>query len=140
MKLEHQMTENERMSSKLKQHGEETERLTKAAELMRQELEQLKAETAEYRAAKLQSQQTKPTPYVQKQYKDGTYFGEMNEEGKRHGRGVFKWKDGYLFFGEWKNDIRRGKGVFIGEEGIYEGEWLNGQVREECFIWSKIVR
>lgn len=97
------------------------------SEETRKELEELKVETEEYRALKQKTQQPNLTPYVQKQYDNGTYFGEVNEEGQPHGRGLLKWTNGRSYFGEWKNNKRSGKGVEVDEGGIYEGEFLNNR-------------
>eukprot|EP00210_Caulerpa_lentillifera_P004495 g4289.t1 len=52
-----------------------------------------------------------------------TYKGEF-QYGKKSGRGVCEWNEGYYYEGEWSNDQRNGKGklAFRGQF-IYEGEW-----------------
>jgi hypothetical protein len=80
----------------------------------------------------------------------GTYDGDLNSRGERHGKGTFVADNGHMYEGEWKNDKREGHGkatyntgdVYIGtwrnckrhghgtmyiENGdVYEGNWVNG--------------
>jgi len=106
--------ENETVKSELDVIFEETMK----------EWERLGTETTQLRASK----QAKLIPYVHKQIPNGTYFGETNERGQRHGRGLFKSTDSSVFyFGDWKNNKICGKGVGVDEDGIYEGDWLDGQ-------------
>ena len=44
---------------------------------------------------------------VIKEYRSGTryrYEGEVNQDGKRHGKGVDSWSDGHRYVGEWRNN------------------------------------
>ena len=60
-----------------------------------------------------------------KEYEDGIYEGEFKDD-KREGKGVYIWKDGEKYEGEWKNDKREGKGILHYNEGDrYEGEYKN---------------
>ena len=36
----------------------------------------------------------------------GTYDGERNEEGERHGHGVYRFADGGVFDGQWSNNLQ----------------------------------
>jgi len=99
---------------------------------MKKELELLRAEAAQHRSSnhqqqqqQQQTQQVKARPYYEVRCSDGIYFGELNDEGHKHGRGLFKAIDGSLYYGEWKHNKICGKGVMISEAGIYEGEWLD---------------
>jgi len=58
----------------------------------------------------------------------GIYSGEVDQEGKRNGIGIYKniYKD--VYEGEWKNDKSEGKGINKWENGaVYEGEFKNGK-------------
>lgn len=58
-----------------------------------------------------------------------TYYGEINDEGKRHGKGVYRWLSGETYRGEWKNDSHHGFGEWKYADGKsgYRGEWYNGE-------------
>jgi hypothetical protein len=57
--------------------------------------------------------------------KDGTYHGEVNAKGEKHGKGRMVEQDGYKYEGDWKNDKRDGDGKMIDPDGalVYEGEF-----------------
>jgi hypothetical protein len=51
--------------------------------------------------------------------KDGSrYDGELNEEGKKHGEGVLRWKNGDWIEGKWKVFSTHAQLVFVNEIGI----------------------
>jgi len=82
---------------------------------------------------RLTRHQMRMPSYLVKHHPDGFYFGETNAEGQRHGRGLFLWPSCNLFyFGEWKNDMRCGRGVSLSNIStttttttlvMYDGEW-----------------
>lgn len=44
--------------------------------------------------------------------------------GKRHGKGIYRWNNGETYNGDWKNDRMNGYGVFTKVDGsVYEGEF-----------------
>ena len=54
------------------------------------------------------------------------YLGELLE-GKRANKGIYYYKNGDIYFGDWKDDKFHGKGVYIFAKGErYEGELANG--------------
>ena len=63
-----------------------------------------------------------------KQYKDGIYIGEFKNE-MRDGRGKFIYKNGDIYEGDWKNDKKEGKGIFHFNNGNrYEGDFKNNKI------------
>ena len=53
------------------------------------------------------------------------YYGQWKNK-KRHGRGKQIWEDGSLYEGYWYNDTANGKGRLIHSDGdVYEGDWKN---------------
>lgn len=41
-----------------------------------------------------------------------------------HGRGVFKFSNGDMYDGDWKDNYMHGRGIFKYADGSsYEGEW-----------------
>jgi 1-phosphatidylinositol-4-phosphate 5-kinase len=47
----------------------------------------------------------------------------MNEY--RHGKGVFRYCNGDVYDGYWRNDLKHGIGTYHSEHGnSYEGEWV----------------
>lgn len=68
------------------------------------------------------------------------YYGEKDESGNRSGKGVAAYCNEFFYYGDFQDDMRNGKGIWIRAEYgdssakgsfIYEGEWVddvpNGQ-------------
>ena len=48
--------------------------------------------------------------------------------GMMEGDGVYTWKDGRRYEGEYMRNKKHGKGTYIYSNGsVFEGEWKNGQ-------------
>lgn len=61
--------------------------------------------------------------------RENTYLGELDQEGKRQGYGTISYFNGDSYEGFWENDKPHGKGIYkwkIG--GTYEGDFLDGQL------------
>jgi len=44
--------------------------------------------------------------------------------GVKDGRGLYSWKDGNKYIGEWKNNAINGNGIYIWNDGrSYNGQW-----------------
>ena len=55
-----------------------------------------------------------------------------------HGYGVYTWKDGRKYEGEYIKDRKQGMGVYLWADGRkYEGMWLNGRQHGEGKYWAK---
>ena len=51
------------------------------------------------------------------------YDGERNAAGQRHGRGVYRYADGDVYEGDYKDNKKHGRGVFRYTSGdVYEGD------------------
>lgn len=62
--------------------------------------------------------------------RDSIYFGELNEEGLRHGYGEITYSNGDIYKGNWTNDKHDGRGVYIWKEyGRYEGDFVEGKMQ-----------
>ena len=58
----------------------------------------------------------------------GTYEGDINAEGQRHGFGMLLCDNGNSYEGEWKKDKRDGLGVARYSSGdVYDGQWHRGR-------------
>lgn len=70
---------------------------------------------------------------------DSYYYGDKDGDGRRNGKGLALYKDGYYYFGDFKNDVRSGQGIYmravyaesssIGSyifEGTFENDRPNG--------------
>ena len=45
-----------------------------------------------------------------------------------HGYGIFRWADGSVYYGEWKENISEGQGPYKWADGDeYCGEWKNNK-------------
>jgi len=54
----------------------------------------------------------------------GFYTGQVDVQGRRHGRGLMRYECGDEYEGEWVRDYCEGRGVKHFENGdVYEGEW-----------------
>ena len=80
---------------------------------------------------------------------DSFYYGEKDAEGKRHGKGVAVYLNGYYYFGEYDNDVRSGEGKYIravySESSalgsfIYEGSWLEDKPNGEGVCISNFFK
>ena len=59
---------------------------------------------------------------------DGSYTGEVDDNGKKHGKGTYRWIDGSFYEGDFKDDLRHGLGKFKWANGeSYNGEYLRDQ-------------
>ena len=58
---------------------------------------------------------------------DSIYEGDWKND-IREGKGIFYYKNGDIYEGECKNDVAEGKGIFYWSNGDrYEGEWKNNE-------------
>ena len=49
-----------------------------------------------------------------------------------HGGGVYTWKDGRMYEGDYENDRKHGYGIYTWNDGKqYEGWWQNGKQHGE---------
>ena len=47
---------------------------------------------------------------------------------KREGKGIFKWRDGRVYEGEWREGKQHGLGIFTSKDGLVKrGEWKYGK-------------
>lgn len=69
-----------------------------------------------------------PLNVIRKKYSNGVYEGEVNEEGKRHGKGKYTWSNGNIYEGDFVEGKCTGTGKYIFANGnLYEGGFENGQ-------------
>jgi hypothetical protein len=54
------------------------------------------------------------------------YVGSM-KDGKFHGKGTYSWSDGRKYEGDWVEDKRTGKGIYIAKNNAfrYEGDFVD---------------
>jgi hypothetical protein len=62
-------------------------------------------------------------------YEDGDYEGDVDEAGKKHGKGKMTYNYGAIYDGTWENDEPNGIGKYSypDRETTYEGEFKNGE-------------
>jgi hypothetical protein len=62
------------------------------------------------------------------EFSDGTYKGEIDKKGRKHGKGIYTWHDGSTYEGDFKNDARNGNGLFHWNNGEnYKGDYLEDE-------------
>lgn len=55
------------------------------------------------------------------------YIGEVDKDGKKHGKGTYCWANGSKYEGDWLHGKKTGKGKYSwANGGFYEGEFLDG--------------
>ena len=61
-------------------------------------------------------------------YKNGqVYDGEFVED-KMHGMGKYKWPDGKVYEGGWINGLQHGRGFYTNSQGVKRyGVWQHGK-------------
>jgi predicted nucleic acid-binding Zn-ribbon protein len=90
------------------------------------------ASSSVYRRAKQQKDKDAPKAKKVKICRNGvfmgTYEGDLNSKGQRHGFGVLICDNGNSYEGDWKNDKRDGLGIARYSSGdVYDGEWKRGK-------------
>ena len=69
--------------------------------------------------------ENKPS-YIRKEYHNGKYEGDYLD-GKREGKGIYKYNSGDKYEGEYKNDLKDGYGIYKYSNGdVYEGNYKEG--------------
>ena len=71
------------------------------------------------------------------EFSDGSYKGEIDQKGRKHGKGTYEWHDGSVYVGDFKNDSRHGNGRFNWSNGeSYKGEYLEDErTGEGSYHW-----
>jgi hypothetical protein len=63
------------------------------------------------------------------------YEGEINEEGERHGRGIYTYANGEKYIGEWEHGKKQGCGFFQHSNGdTYDGEFHQDNAQGLCTL------
>ena len=71
-------------------------------------------------------------------FDNGTYVGEVDFNGKIHGKGVFTYTNGNKYEGSFKEGLKHGKGVFTWADGnVYDGEYED-DMRSGVGVYSYI--
>ena len=67
-------------------------------------------------------------PIAKLDFSDGSYEGEINRDGEKHGTGIYRWMDGSTYDGEYADDLRHGFGRFLWINGeSYKGNYLKDE-------------
>lgn len=71
------------------------------------------------------------------EFSDGSYKGEIDQRGRKHGKGTYEWHDGSVYVGDFKDDTRHGNGRFNWSNGeSYKGEYLEDErTGEGSYYW-----
>ncbi|MEC8243346.1 MAG: hypothetical protein VX038_00725 [Verrucomicrobiota bacterium] len=71
-------------------------------------------------------------------FSDGSYEGEVDSKGRKHGKGTYKWLDGSFYEGYFDKDLRQGVGLFKWSNGeSYKGDYLADQrTGEGLYNWQ----
>ena len=71
-------------------------------------------------------------PLHERDDKRDVYEGEVDAEGRPHGKGTMKYASGDVYEGEYKDDKKHGRGKQVWPNGdIYDGQWLNNYAHGE---------
>lgn len=65
------------------------------------------------------------------------YEGELNEQGEKHGQGLYRWMNGRTYVGEWYENQMDGQGVESWSNGSkYQGQFkANKRHGQGTFTW-----
>ena len=70
-------------------------------------------------------------------FHDGSYVGEVDDKGLKHGKGSYKWLDGSFYEGDFENDLRHGTGHFRWANGeSYKGDYLQDHALVKVYTRS----
>ncbi len=71
------------------------------------------------------------------EFSDGSYKGEIDQKGRKHGKGTYEWHDGSVYEGDFKDDSRHGNGRFNWSNGeSYKGDYLEDErTGEGSYRW-----
>ena len=62
-----------------------------------------------------------------KKYKNGAYFGELDQEGRKECKGIIFYFSGKIYEGEVSGDMKNGKGMeSYPDGGTYHGDFKQG--------------
>ena len=66
-----------------------------------------------------------PLIYDEKELEDGTYYNGFRSQGYRTLLGLRDYKNGFKYYGEWRNNCRSGWGVYENKDNFYKyaGNW-----------------
>ncbi|KRX07607.1 hypothetical protein PPERSA_11156 [Pseudocohnilembus persalinus] len=73
-----------------------------------------------------------------KKYKQSVYFGGMDADKKRKGKGIMLYYTGRIYEGEWEQDLKQGRGFEIySNAATYEGDYINNKPHGHGrYVWS----
>ena len=79
----------------------------------------------------------KSTHHAEVEFADGSYSGPLDKTGKKNGRGIYRWHDGSIYEGDYRNDMRHGEGRFLWANGeTYIGEYRNDErTGKGVYLW-----
>ena len=67
----------------------------------------------------------------------GVYIGPFDENGQRSGVGTCTWKNGAVYEGEWRNNLRHGNGQYTCPDYEYYGQWKFDMRHGRCrYNWT----
>lgn len=60
-------------------------------------------------------------------FRNGARYDGMWRKGLKHGNGSFLYPDGTRYIGQWRKDLKHGEGVYYFVNGdTYDGLWFKG--------------
>ena len=63
---------------------------------------------------------------------DGRVYDGEWKDNNMHGKGIYTWKDGRVYEGDYYMDKKHGFGTYTWADGrMYEGQWYNGKQHGE---------
>ncbi|CAD8089097.1 unnamed protein product [Paramecium sonneborni] len=74
------------------------------------------------------------------EFPNGAIYQGQVLDGKRHGKGIYTWKDGTKYEGQFENDQINGYGIMeFADSRKYRGEWVNGEMEGfGQFVWPNL--
>lgn len=79
----------------------------------------------------------KSSHHAEVDFTDGSYSGTLDKSGKKNGKGIYRWNNGSIYDGEYRNDLRHGHGRFMWANGeSYTGDYRNDErTGKGIYLW-----
>ena len=73
-------------------------------------------------------------------WKNGNVYEGEFEKSQRHGIGTMRWASGNAYVGKWVHGKKHGKGMYkYVSGGVYEGDWNDDERRGKARCYRALV-
>lgn len=72
-----------------------------------------------------------------REYSNGNYLGEINNQGQRSGMGLYLFNDGDIYLGHWTCNMKNGEGFYYSGGDVTFGDWNDGKIERNSYDNSR---